>query len=317
MRAPWRLTPRGMPWGVGRVLLGAAWVAGWLGLCAWVVWFAHTQAANPRELAMRGWCRLRVRYFYQGLLSSVSRVQEMSALVRVFNGYGERSSSNLTYWGLAGCADNRSMELYNAATLGMSDLTTGTLVMLVEDADRPTVERITGRPIVTLLGLPAPRKPRYIVNVLGGIDPADPILPFTDFSASVLPAVLSSVLHGTPASSPPIFFGKHRVGTVMMVPIQRHPVPPDATAEQLRESVSTLWAGFYFLQEDLQSLLALLHNGDISSPSPPSSPSLLFFPITPFLPHHSSSSSSLLFFPITPLLPHHSSSSPSLLFFFS
>ncbi|CAI5527106.1 unnamed protein product [Closterium sp. Naga37s-1] len=186
---------------------------------------------------------------------------EMSALVRVFNGYGERSSTNLTYWGLAGCADNRSMELYNAATMGMSDLTTGTLIMLVEDADRPVVERITGRPIVTLLGLPASRKALYIVNVLGGIDPADPILPFTDFSASVHPSVLPSLLLGTPGSSPPIFFGKHRVGTVMMVPIRRHPVPPDATAEQLRESVSTVWAGFYFLQEEMTNLLALLHNG--------------------------------------------------------
>ncbi|CAI7872786.1 unnamed protein product, partial [Closterium sp. NIES-54] len=260
MRRPWRLSPRG----VGRALLAAAWVAGWLGLSAWVVWFAHTQAANPREEAMRGWCRLRVRYFYQRLLSSVSRVQEMSALVRVFNGYGPRSTTNLTYWGLAGCADNRSMELYNAATLGMSDLTTGTLVMLVEDADRPVVERITGRPIVTLLGLPSPRKPLYIVNVLGGIDPAEPILPFTDFSASVYPAALSSLLQGTAATSPPVYLGRHRVGTVIVVPIRRHPVTPGATAAEQRESVSTVWAGFYFLEEEMKNLLALLHNGTAS-----------------------------------------------------
>ncbi|CAI5462568.1 unnamed protein product [Closterium sp. Yama58-4] len=211
---------------------------------------------------MRGWCRLRVRYFYQRLLSSVSRVQEMSALVKVFNGYGPRSSTNLTYWGLAGCADNRSMELYNAATLGMSDLTTGTLVMLVDDSDRPVVERITGRPILSLLGLPSPRKPLYIVNVLGGIEAADPIPPFTDFSSTVAPGVLPTLLLGTPAASPPLFFGgNHRVGTVLMVPIRRHPVPPDASPEQQRESVSTVWAGFYFLEEDLHYLLALLHNG--------------------------------------------------------
>ncbi|CAI5521017.1 unnamed protein product [Closterium sp. Naga37s-1] len=185
----------------------------------------------------------------------------MSALVRVFNGYGERSSTNLTYWGLAGCADNRSMELYNAATLGMADLTTGTLIMLVEDADRPTVERITGRPILTLLGLPAPRKPLYIVNVLGSIEASDPIPPLTDFSASVPPATLASVLQGVPAASAPIFFGKHLVGIVMLIPIQRHSIPPGATAEQQRESVSTMWAGFNFLQEEMTSVLALLHNG--------------------------------------------------------
>ncbi|CAI7851191.1 unnamed protein product [Closterium sp. NIES-54] len=75
MRQPWRLSSRGPPWGVGRALLGVVWVAGWAGLCAWVVWFAHTQAANPREEAMRGWCHLRVRYLYQRVLSSVSRVQ--------------------------------------------------------------------------------------------------------------------------------------------------------------------------------------------------------------------------------------------------
>ncbi|CAI5520881.1 unnamed protein product [Closterium sp. Naga37s-1] len=32
-------------------------------------------AANPREEAMRGWCHLRVRYLYQRVLSSVSRMQ--------------------------------------------------------------------------------------------------------------------------------------------------------------------------------------------------------------------------------------------------
>ncbi|CAI5522962.1 unnamed protein product, partial [Closterium sp. Naga37s-1] len=67
---PARVSP-----GVARALLGAAWVAGWAGLCAWVVWFAHSQAANPRQEAMRAWCRTRVRYLHQDIRSSISRAQ--------------------------------------------------------------------------------------------------------------------------------------------------------------------------------------------------------------------------------------------------
>ncbi|GJP41186.1 hypothetical protein CLOM_g863 [Closterium sp. NIES-68] len=253
----WRLSSRGA-W---RVLLGAAWVAGWVGLCAWVVWFAHTQAANPRDDAMRGWCHTRVRYLYQRLLSSVARVQEMSALVKVLNGYGPRSATNLTYWGLAGCANNESLARYNDATLSIARLTTGSLVMLVQDADRPLVESITGMRIVSLLGLPSPRKPLYIINVLGSVDPAQPLAPFTDFSAIVPPDILATFLQGSPASSPPVFIGKQRVSTVFVVPILRHPVPAGATAEQLRESISTMWAGLYFLEIKLKELLALLQNG--------------------------------------------------------
>ncbi|CAI5528734.1 unnamed protein product [Closterium sp. Naga37s-1] len=415
---------RGAPLGVGRALLGVAWVAGWAGLCAWVVWFAHKQAANPREEAMRGWCHLRVRYLYQRLLStagSAARLDtpplrcsslpfaapplpfpalpcpslplpcpplpsapspalssalpcpplpspvlsvppltspalpcpplpspappcppltfpaipchplpspaipchplpspalpcpplpspalpcpprpplpsaaspalcdlpspprppllsapspalrfccpradggpgpdnrggraeahspartaesreggEMAALLRVFNGYGPRSSTNLTYWGVAGCANNDSLFRYNLAAMGMAadltqgtlvmlvedsdrggggrggagggaDLTQGTLVMFVEDSDRATVENITGTPILSLLGLPSPRKPHYIVNLLGSLHPeAGPMVPFTDFSSNVPPSYLSSLLQGNAVSFPPIHF---------------------------------------------------------------------------------------------------------------
>ncbi|CAI5520928.1 unnamed protein product [Closterium sp. Naga37s-1] len=70
-----RFSPGRLPPGVARAALVAAWVAGWMGLCAWVVWFAHSQAANPRQEAMRAWCRTRVRYLYQDILSSVSHAQ--------------------------------------------------------------------------------------------------------------------------------------------------------------------------------------------------------------------------------------------------
>ncbi|CAI5466185.1 unnamed protein product [Closterium sp. Yama58-4] len=268
MRRPWRLSSRGARWGVERALLGAVWVAGWAGLCAWVVWFAHTQAANPREEAMRGWCHLRVRYLYQRLLSSVSRVQEMSALLRVFNGYGPRSSTNLTYWGVAGCANNESLTRYKDATIamGLDYLTLGTLTMLVDDSDRALVERITGMVIKSPLGLPSPRKPRYIVNLLSGYPNNDPKA-FTDFSAMVPQSLLSSVLEGNAVSSPPVFFNSElHVGTVIVVPIMRHPVPDNATTEQRRESFSnTSWADLSYLGNELQAVLSLLSNGSSTS----------------------------------------------------
>ncbi|CAI5461295.1 unnamed protein product [Closterium sp. Yama58-4] len=269
MRRSWRLSSRGPPWGAGRVLLGAVWVAGWAGLCAWVVWFAHTQAANPREEAMRGWCHLRVLYLYQRLLSFVSRVQQMAALLRVFNGYGPRSSTNLTYWGVAGCANNESLIRYKDKTvsMGLDYLTLGSLLMLVQDSERALVERITGMDIKSPLGLPSPRKPHYVINFLPGYAYLANLEAFIDFSAMVSPSLLSSILDGNSISLPPVFFSSDlRVGTVMVVPIFRHLVPENASREQRRESVSpTAWADFSYVGNDLQDVLHLLHNDSSAS----------------------------------------------------
>ncbi|CAI5528744.1 unnamed protein product [Closterium sp. Naga37s-1] len=110
----------------------------------------------------------------------------MAAILRVFNGYGPRSSTNLTYWGVAGCANNDSLVRYKDATtaMGLDYLTLGTLLMLVKDSERALVERITGMDIKSPLGLPSPRKPHYIINFLSGYPNNDPKA-FTHFCTSV------------------------------------------------------------------------------------------------------------------------------------
>ncbi|CAI5521294.1 unnamed protein product, partial [Closterium sp. Naga37s-1] len=57
-----------------------------------------------------------------------------------------------------------------------------------------------------------------------------------------------------------------RTVTVIVVPILRHPVPENASPEQLRESVSpTAWANLCFLEIEIQQMLTLLANGSSTS----------------------------------------------------
>ncbi|CAI5482544.1 unnamed protein product [Closterium sp. Yama58-4] len=202
-----RFSPARVPRGVARAALGAAWVAGWAGLCAWVVWFAHSQAANPRQEAMRAWCRTRVRYLQQDMLSSVARAQEAVGLVKEWAHFGPRSSSNLSYWGLAGCVNNNSIMAYTLHADRIANYSSGTVIMILSDQDRPLVEKIAGFSIHSVLGLPAPRKDLYGVNVYGSINPDFPLQPFTDFAPIVPPVLLDSLFKGRTIAGPPLSTG--------------------------------------------------------------------------------------------------------------
>ncbi|CAI5474111.1 unnamed protein product, partial [Closterium sp. Yama58-4] len=281
-----RFSPSRVPPGVARALLGAAWVAGWAGLCAWVVWFAHSQAANPRQEAMRAWCRTRVRYLQQDIRSSIDRAQSPSfdkfgfvsgdsptshppnfslsqdlptspdlsrprtrsasdsvellafqplglrvtismgesiGLVGAFGRFGPRSSSNLSYWGLAGCVNNNSMLAYNLQADAVANYSTGTIIMFVSDQDRPLVESIIGHPIRSVLGLPAPRKDLYGVNVYGSINPDFPIQPFTDFLPLLTPDLRTNLLKGQPIAGAPLSAGPGYVATGACAPLSPMP----------------------------------------------------------------------------------------------
>ncbi|CAI5482547.1 unnamed protein product [Closterium sp. Yama58-4] len=273
-----------LPPSVARAALGAAWVAGWAGLCAWVVWFAHSQAANPREEAMRAWCRTRVRYLQQDILSSVSRaqqqqhthtplsplppylptrltVQEAIGLISALGHFGPRSSSNLSYWGLAGCVNIKSMADYNLHADEIGNFSTGTVIMVVSDRDRPLVERMIGHPIQSVLGLPAPRKDLYGVNVYGSINPTFPVQPFTDFFPLIPPDLLTNLLRGQTIAGAPLSAGPGYVAIVFVVPIFRHPVPASASLQEIKNSIGIAWAGVVHLEWRARELLRMLENG--------------------------------------------------------
>ncbi|CAI5936162.1 unnamed protein product [Closterium sp. NIES-64] len=249
-----RFSPARLPSGVARALLGAAWVAGWAGLCARVVWFAHSQAANPRQEAMRAWCRTRVRYLQQDMRSSIARAQESVGWVTVFGHFGPRSSSNLSYWGLAGCVNNNSIMSYSLKADRIANYSTGTVIMLLSDQDRPLVESITGFQIRSVLGLPAPRKDLYGVNVCGSINPDLPLQPFTDFSPLVPPVLLDNLLKGRTIAGPPSLWCPSSAircqlafespKNVLVVPIFRHPLPANASSQQIRDDLSIAWGVF-------------------------------------------------------------------------
>ncbi|CAI5528695.1 unnamed protein product [Closterium sp. Naga37s-1] len=256
-----RFSPARLPPGVARALLLAAWVAGWVGLCAWVVWFAHSQAANPRQEAMRAWCRTRVRYLQQDIRSSISRAQEAIGVVRTLGHFGPRSSSNLSYWGLAGCVNYNSMMDYNLQADKIGNFSTGTILMIVTRQDRPLVESIIGHTIQSVLGLPAPKKDLYGVNVFGSINPEFPVQPFTDFFPLVPPVLRTNLLRGQTVAGAPLSTGPGYVAIVFIVPIFRHPLPAGASVEQIRRSISSAWAGVVHLEMMARQLLHMLENG--------------------------------------------------------
>ncbi|CAI5482549.1 unnamed protein product [Closterium sp. Yama58-4] len=280
-----RFSPSRVPPDVERALLGVAWVAGWAGLCAWVVWIAHSQAANPRQEAMRAWCRTRVRYLHQDILSCIARAQESIGLVGAFGHFGPRSSSNLSYWGLAGCVNNASLLDYNLRADAIANYSTGTVIMFVSDRDRsppvdaianystdavivfvsdrdrPLVENITGFQIRSVLGLPAPRKDLYGVNVYGSINPDFPLQPFTDFSPVVPPAQLDNLLKGKAYAGAPCSAGPGYVASVFVIPIFSHSVPANASLQEIRSSVRIAWGGVVHLEWRARELLRMLENG--------------------------------------------------------
>ncbi|CAI5492471.1 unnamed protein product, partial [Closterium sp. Naga37s-1] len=256
-----RFSPARLPRSVARALLGAAWVAGWAGLCAWVVWFAHSQAANPRQEAMRAWCRTRVRYLQQDMRSSIARAQESIGLIHALGHFGPRSSSNLSYWGLAGCVNNASMLDYNNRADEIGNYSTGTIIMVVTDRDRPVLESIIGQPIQSVLGLPAPRKDLYGVNVYGSINPTFPIQSYTDFLPLVPPELLTNLLRGHAIAGAPVSTGPGYVAIVFVVPIFRHPPPARASLQEIRNSISIAWAGVVHLEWRARELLRMLENG--------------------------------------------------------
>ncbi|CAI5528694.1 unnamed protein product [Closterium sp. Naga37s-1] len=256
-----RFSPGRLPPGVARAALGVAWVAGWAGLCTWVVWFAHSQAANPRQEAMRAWCRTRVRYLHEDIRSCIARAQESTGLVRALGHFGPRSSSNLSYWGLAGCVNNATMLDYNLRADLIANYSTGTVIMFVTDQDRPLVESIIGHPIRSVLGLPTPRKDLYGVNVCGSINPTFPVQPFTDFFPLVPPDLRTNLLKGQPIAGAPLSAGPGYVALVFLIPIFRHPLPASASLQQIRNSISIAWAGVVHLEMMARELLHMLENG--------------------------------------------------------
>ncbi|GJP36359.1 hypothetical protein CLOM_g20874 [Closterium sp. NIES-68] len=247
--------------GVGKAVLGAAWVALWVGLCAWVVWFAHRQAASPRQEAIRVWCRTRVRYLHQDMRSAIARAQESTGLMKVFGRFGPRSSSSLQYWGVAGCVNNATLLKYTVRADQIANYSSSTVVMVLNGQDRATAEAITGYQVHSVLGLPAPRKRLYAVNLCGSTEQGFYLPPFTDFAPLVPPHILASLLAGKPSAGPPLSLGPGYVASVFVIPILRHPLPPSASPEQIRESISTGWAAVIHLEWRARDILNMLENG--------------------------------------------------------
>ncbi|CAI5466231.1 unnamed protein product, partial [Closterium sp. Yama58-4] len=163
---------------------------------------AHKAAATPRNAHA-----FPPVHFNTSFLSPVSRLvlQEAIGVVRTLAHFGPRSSSNLSYWGLAGCVNYNAMSDYNLHADAIGNFSTGTILMIVTRQDsaastppfpapllpalhsRPLVERIVGHPIQSVLGLPAPKE-FYGVNVFGSAASTPP------FPAPLLPALHSRPL---------------------------------------------------------------------------------------------------------------------------
>ncbi|CAI5962671.1 unnamed protein product [Closterium sp. NIES-65] len=217
------------------------------------------------------------------LCSSHLTPQESVGRVTVFGHFGPRSSSNLSYWGLAGCVNNNSIMSYSLKADRIANYSTGTVIMLLSDQDRPLVESITGFPIQSVLGLPAPRKDLYGVNVCGSINPDLPLQPFTDFTPLVPPLATGhwwrasqafrSVLvvpifrHPLPAnaSSQQIRDDLSIAWGVFVVPIFRHPLPANASSQQIRDALSIAWGGVFHLEWRTREIMQMLENGSSST----------------------------------------------------
>ncbi|CAI7842288.1 unnamed protein product, partial [Closterium sp. NIES-53] len=124
---------------------------------------------------------------------------------------------------------------------------------------RPLVERITGFQIRSVLGLPAPRKDMYGVNVCGSLNPDIPLQPFTDLVPLVPPVLLENLFKGRTIAGPPISTGL--VTSVFVVPIFRHPLPANASPQQIRDDMSIVWGGVFHLERRTSEILHMLENG--------------------------------------------------------
>ncbi|GJP36332.1 hypothetical protein CLOM_g20853 [Closterium sp. NIES-68] len=247
--------------GVGMAVLGAAWVAGWVGMCAWVVWFAHRQAAGPRQEAIQVWCRARVRYLHQDMRSAVASAEAATGLMKVFARFGPRSNSSLQYWGLGGCVNNASLLKYAGQANLIANYSSSCLSLLLTDSDRVTVEAITGYEVRSVLGLRAPRRDLYLVNLCGDAGQGYFLPPFTDFTPLVPPDVLTNLLAGKATAGPPVIIDTGYVASVFGIPILRHPLPPNASPQQMRESISTGWASVVHLEWRAHDILNMLDSG--------------------------------------------------------
>ncbi|CAI5521265.1 unnamed protein product, partial [Closterium sp. Naga37s-1] len=183
---------------------------------------------------------------------------EAIGLVSVLGHFGPRSSSNLSYWGLAGCVNNNSMSDYNLQVDVIGNFSTGTILMIVSDQDRPLVESIIGHPIQSVLGLPAPKKDLYGVNVYGSINPDFPVQPFTDFFPLVPLDLRTNLLKGQTVAGAPLSTGPGYVAIVFLIPIFRHPLPASASLQQIQNSISIAWAGVVHLEMMARELLHML-----------------------------------------------------------
>ncbi|GJP56670.1 hypothetical protein CLOM_g15721 [Closterium sp. NIES-68] len=150
---------------------------------------------------------------------------------------------------------------YNVRADWIANYSTGTIIMLVNNQDRPLVENISGYPIRSVLGLASPEKDYYAVNVVGSVNPDFPLQPFTDFFPLVPPNLADSILAGKSTASPPVSVGPGYVASVFVIPIFRQALPANATVQQMRESFSTVWAGVIHLQGRARDILNMLGNG--------------------------------------------------------
>ncbi|CAI5474110.1 unnamed protein product, partial [Closterium sp. Yama58-4] len=181
-------------------------------------------------------------------------------LIHALGHFGPRSSSNLSYWGLAGCVNNASMLEYNNRADEVGNYSTGAVIMVVIDRDRPLLESIIGQPIQSVLGLPAPKKDVYGVNAYGSINPTFPIQSYTDFFPLVPRDLLTNLLRGQTIAGAPVSAGPGYVAIVFVVPIFRHPPPARASVQEIRNSIGIAWAGVVHLEWRARELLRMLEN---------------------------------------------------------
>ncbi|CAI5510253.1 unnamed protein product [Closterium sp. Naga37s-1] len=197
------------------------------------------------------------------VVAPLARTKEGTGLMKMLGSFGPRSSSNLSYWGLAGCVNNESLLQYTMWADRIANYSSNTLIMVLQDQDRATVEKITGCEVGSVLGLPSPRKELYAVNVCGNMDKGIEVPPLTDFAPLIPPHIFNILQAGKPSSGPPVFIGPGHVSSVFAIPILRRPVPPNASVQQMRESISNAWAGFVDLEWRASNILDMLEDGDL------------------------------------------------------
>ncbi|CAI5466161.1 unnamed protein product [Closterium sp. Yama58-4] len=176
------------------------------------------------------------------------------------------SSSNLSYWGLAGCVNNVTLLEYTRWADSIANYSSGTVAMILHDQDSKRVPLLAPAysshpypsvpppaPPLPLTAFPCPSPTPSCFSPL----PAPPLpLPASPYPSLPLPTppCLSLPLPASPYPSLP--------PAVFVIPILRHPMPANASAQEIRESISTAWAASVQLEWRARNILDMLQDGD-------------------------------------------------------